>query len=707
MITMSWQRILKLVPKEKTMLSYVLVNRKQTEKMLAEVANLTKEPKELRNLLRTIKGNNPSLEEVVQTYSNSPHADLTLDEIKVNVVKLEEAINEMMVGLGDSKFTTVAELKILVDKGIIARNAGDDAQVKEILAEIDKRSAVPDRTISRHRDIRDKLDILRIKVDQPYLSFEGLGAKVSKLGELAELLEGTLEGETILVDYKKESDFINAMKILSSDLPVAGDSTAVIAEKKKIIATKKKIRQFYEDNLRGKKWFLNVAGTKTDLNDKVAAKKVFIASNTKLSLNGLFSESSVLKYIKAVDMTGGSVGKFIPVKFPNGNKVPKVLLLSKASANAMNLNPYAKMLLTNVFSGNWFKKLFENIRMNQMVTEKEAESLILDDILQAIKIPDGKSRQSISDNDIDSIRAGIKNVSTKGDKGLKAEIKVMLDSSSALEERMSRVAQNMRKEQLSYLKDDFTIKEAYSFRSFYNELVDNDPEEMEALKIEYFKNGRPLIINNPKLDKEGNMMMDGEGSIIMQEGEVESPNHASVTLNGESVSPDQAYNEGLKVMSKHGGHDIGTQTNRLRNQLLNMSDFSTYVLDTAKQLKDEGGLTKLISDIVRDASAFEQITAERSLSFLAQMAEHTNNDEVGKAFKTIDSDPESDNAIAVAKQLDDSMPTLLTEMTKQIVGAFKSRLEDFASNPAQFPDKQVMAAKFQFVDKHNLLKEGE
>ena len=662
--------------------------------MFADIVALTKEPSELRNLLQTIKGNNPSLEEVIQTYSDSPHADLELDEIKANVVKLEEAIDEMMVGLKDMPFKTMKELKIMVDKGIIARNAGDDAQLKEILAEIDRRNTFSKQKMSTYRDIRDKLDVLRIKADQPYLSFEGLGAKVSKLGELAKLLKGTLEGETILVDYKKESDFISAMKIIDDD-------------NDKVIATKEKIRQFYEDHLRGNKWFLNVAGNKTDLNDKVAAKKIFIASNTKLSIKGVFSAKSVFKYIKAVDMTGGSVGKFVPNKFPNGNSVPKVLLLEKSSSNAMNLNPYAKILLTNVFGSDWFNKLFENIRMNQMQTEEEADSIILEDILQAIKQPKGKSKKNITDTDINSIRAGIKNISTKGDKGLKAEIKVLLDSSSALEERLTKVTQDMRAEQLTYLKDDFTTKEAYSFIEFYKELVGDDPEEMKALVVDWFKDDRPISEAVNVLDDEGKEMTDDSGSNITEMKNVHSPNHAKITLYGNVVTPETAYEDGLKVMSKHGEHDIGTQTNRLRNQLLNISDFSKYVIDTAKDLKEKGGLTKLITDIVRGASAFEQITAERSLSFLAQMAEHTNSDEVGKAFKTIDDDPESDNAIAVAKQLDGIMPELLTEMTKQIVGAFELKLSEFAGNPAQFPDKQVMAAKFQFVERQNLLTEGE
>lgn len=756
-----WFNVLKMVPSEKTMLSFVLVNRRQTEKMLAEVANLTKEPKELRSLLRTIKGNNPSLEEVIQNYSNTPHADLELDEIKANVIKLEEAINEMMLGLGDSKLTTVAELKILVDKGIIARDAGDDAQVKEILAEIDKRNTLSRQKLSSNRDIRDKLDVLRIKADQPYLSFEGLGAKVSKLGDLAKLLEGTLEGEIILVDYKKESDFINAMKILPSDLPVAGQQNA---EKKKIIATKKKIRKFYEDNLRGNKWFLNVAGNKTDLNDKVKAKKIFIASNTKLSLNGTFTSRSVFNYIKAVDATGGSVAKFKPDKLPNGNRFPAVVLLSKASANAMNLNPYAKMLLTNVLTGDWFSKLFENIRMNQMITEEQAELLIIDDIYLSVSAVDGESKYGISATDIKSIKNSIKNVATKTESVVKQEIRAMFSNSAALQERIYIKTLNLRKEQLLYLKDNFTIKEAKSFEAYYKELVDNDEDDMKLLEIEYFKDGVPVADKVPKLD-EGNEMVDEAGATIMETRQnVESANYATIKIEGEALTPATAYEEDFEVSSgsksneskerttttianlkaaldktqklkptkkdKEGVEaklaklkisikeaeerladdttkDMGEATSRLRNDLLNTSSFQAYILDMALKLKDEGGLTKLISTSDRSASVYDQISAERSLNFLAFMAEHANNDEVGKAFKTIDSDPESDNAIAVAKQLDDVMPSLLDEMTNQIKGAFELKLKDFAENPAKFPDKQVMAAKLQFVEIYKLLKVGE
>ena len=761
---MTWFNLLKMVPSEKVMLAYVLVNRKQTDKMLAEVAALTKEPKELRSLLRTIKGNNPSLEEVIQRYSNTPHADLELDEIKANVVKLEEAINEMMVGLKDMPFKTIQELKIMVDKGIIARDASDDVQVKEILAEIDRRNTFSRQKMSSYRDIRDKLDVLRIKSDQPYLSFEGFPDNSKILQDFAKLLEQEFKNNIILVDYSSINDFILSMTPKTKKTGKGKKMVVTVVDDKPTLDKKTVIQNFYKKNISGKKWAWNDDGNKTDLNDKVAAKKIFVASNTKLSLNGTFTTGSVFKYIKAVDATGGSVAKFKPDKFPNGSNVPQVLLLSKSSVNAMNLNPYAKMLLTNVLTGNWFKKLFENIRMNQMITEEEAEMLVINDIYLSIRAVEGKSKYGISATDLKSIKNSIVNVGTKKESVVKQEIRALFNDSAALQARIYLKTLNLRKEQFLYLKDNFTIKEAKSFEAYYRELVGNDEDDIKLLKIEYFKNGVPVADKVPKL-VEGKNVVDEAGATIMETRQnAEKANYAKITIDKETVTPDTAYKEDFTVSSGSKSKrtkeqtaktiaklkkvlaktkklkstkkdqegvevklanlerdikeaeerltnstsvDMGAATSRLRNDLLNTSSFQTYVLDMALKLKDEGGLTKLISTSDRSASVYDQISAERSLNFLGFMADHANNDEVGKAFKTIDSDPESDNAKLVVKQLDEAMPNLLTEMTKQIVGAFELKLKDFASNPAQFPDKQVMAAKFQFVEKYNLLKVGE
>ena len=53
------------------------------------------------------------------------------------------------------------------------------------------------------------------------------------------------------------------------------------------------------------------------------------------------------------------------------------------------------------------------------------------------------------------------------------------------------------------------------------------------------------------------------------------------------------------------------------------------------------------------------------------------------------------------------MPKIIENMQDEIVGGFKLRLQDFAQNPASFPDNQVILAKKQFVDKYGLLRTGE
>ena len=126
----------------------------------------------------------------------------------------------------------------------------------------------------------------------------------------------------------------------------------------------------------------------------------------------------------------------------------------------------------------------------------------------------------------------------------------------------------------------------------------------------------------------------------------------------------------------------------------------------AKELKEEGWLIGLVSQVMRSAGALDQITPERSLGFLSQMINHTGNDEVGEAFNTIDADPDSESAKETAKKLNSKMPTLISNMKKELTGAFEMKLKDFAENPASYPDNQVILAKIQFVDKEGLLQEA-
>ena len=123
-----------------------------------------------------------------------------------------------------------------------------------------------------------------------------------------------------------------------------------------------------------------------------------------------------------------------------------------------------------------------------------------------------------------------------------------------------------------------------------------------------------------------------------------------------------------------------------------MPDFAKYVMSLAKELENDGGLTSLINTNLNTASALDQITPKNSLNFLSHMTARVGDDEMTKAFKTIDADPTSEKAFPLAKELNGQIKELLPKMTKAIINAFKIKLEDFAKNVAEYPPKQVMSA---------------
>jgi hypothetical protein len=744
---MSWFEQLKMVPRDKFSLGYVIVNAAETEKAVKEIKNLTKPPQALKSLLLSIENNQLSLEELKETFGQPPHGDQTLEQMRENVQKIKNA----------SKLLTLSEVRELIKEAFEAKRNTNPQKVKEILQNLDENADLSKRTLQRHRDIRDSLDILRMSNDKSVIMFENPPSDKKILEEFAKLLDGEVVGDTIAVNFKSQSEFIAAM------VPKKEDSDA-IKEKKS------EIKEMYNKHFRKSGWSLSIGQKTVDLNNLVAQKKIFVASGQKLEVVEPFTGASVLKYIRAVDKVTGSVRAFRPKKLPNGSTVPKVLFLDKASPNSMNLNPYAKLILTSDFSGDeWFKTFFDVLRTNQMLSEKDAEQLIIQEIYETLM---GDKNTTPSGLSVSTFRGadGIQDLETKTPKKVRAEIRQIISDSARLEDTIINAGLALQQEQLQYLEGNFTLKEAADFKKFY-ESLDREDFPLEDLEIEYFKDGRPTKYESDKVDEEGNQVRDESGAIVTQTlSGIERANYATIKIEGETLSPEDAYEFGLKVTSPEFTEestkrtektidtmnaslnaaktrlakvpkdkadlrerlqtkisnleeriknakskitegkdktDIGQQTAKLRNELLNMDDFSQYLIATSNKLKGEGGLIGLVSKIERSASALEQITPERSLGFFAQLDEHAGNNDVREAFKVIDDKPESDEAKDAAKELNDKMPNILSNAKEQLIGAFKLHLEKFAKNPASFPDNQVISAKKQFVDKQNLLTLGE
>ena len=315
---MLWQTVLKAIPQEKSFFAITIVNAASTARLIKRIeeADLTDDKTKerfdyLKGLLISIEGGNPPLEDIIAPYSNSPVADLELSQIEENITKLKDALT----------FMTTADVKAKVEEGLEAKSKENHQLVEEILQEIDKKGHLSERTLRTNKELRTKLEILRLKADKPYLSFEGLPENSKLIEQFAKLIGGEAKGDIILVDYTSENDFIQALN------PKIDKKTGAILDTPEIVAEKKKSKEFYNKNLKNSKWELHAGGNVIDANALVAQGKLFAASNIKLSIVEPFDESSVIKYIKAVDNITGSVRAFRPKNYPKGSFVAKVLLV--------------------------------------------------------------------------------------------------------------------------------------------------------------------------------------------------------------------------------------------------------------------------------------------------------------------------------------------------------------------------------------------
>ena len=298
-----------------------------------------------------------------------------------------------------------------------------------------------------------------------------------------------------------------------------------------------------------------------------------MSGNVQDSVVEPFSASSVLKYVDAVAKIKGSARAFKPKKFPNGEPVPISLFLEASTNSPINLNPYGKIIMTNTYSSDktWYKDFFDSLRASELLSEEEANALIIDDIYESLKTDAASSKEGISltpfkgEDALPDINAVTKNAAKK-------KIRQILSDNTRLSATVSERVLDKQSEQLQYLKDGaFTVREAIEFEKWWQS-QGNDPDE---LKIEYFKDGKPTSradgrFQGFKTDDKGDFIRDAAGQLIPLTDDEGNPlteadagkaeaNYAKVFMEdyddeGEEywriLSPNEAYKEGLKVETK-------------------------------------------------------------------------------------------------------------------------------------------------------------
>ena len=230
-----------------------------------------------------------------------------------------------------------------------------------------------------------------------------------------------------------------------------------------------------------------------------------------------------------------------------------------------------------------------------------------------------------------------------------------------------------------FAEENFTVstpKESESARSRGSKSAESTKAELKTVE-----DSRKRIDGSPLKNERGKDITQEQ-----RDNTLEILDTKITRLKSRLSQQEQRLDQGLLQ------EDIGTKTSKIRNEFLRMPDFAKYVITLAKELENEGGLTSLVNTNLNTASALDQITPKNSLNFLAHMTARVGDDEMTKAFKTIDEDPTSEKALPLAEELNGQIKELLPKMTKAIINAFKIKLEDFAKNVAEYPPKQVMSA---------------
>lgn len=751
---MNWFEQLKMIPSDKNTLAFVIVNAAQTEKAVEEIKNLRTEPQTLKNLLRQVDAGTIDLQKLKDLYGQPPYGDQTLEQMKENVQKLKEA----------ASFMTIDDVRELIKEALEAKASANQAKVDEILQRIDEEAGLQKKTLQRNRDIRDSLDILRERTGQSVIMFENPPSDEKLLANFAEAIGGELKEGSILTNLKSDSELISRM------ITKKGDSKEILDEKEKIRNAYNAITRDESGKKTNTKMLFVSGNTSVDIDDKVRQKKIFVASGQKMTVVEPFTGASVLKYLRAVDKIKGSTRAFRPKKLPNGADFPNIIFLEKGSNKSMNANPFAKIILSNEFPQDWAKPFFNAVRTQETLSDKNAFELIIDEIYNALIEGQNTTKRGINVRPFtgeDGVEiAGRSRKEITADIRKKISESERLENTIA-EKQEERQLEQLSFLEGNFTVKEAVAYQNYLEDMGYEQGEDYTIEYFkDGVKVPV---NRPKVdeSGNQVRDEEGQVIMEtidakqeaNYAEIRVDEGD-----------GLQKVTPEEGYSEGVRAKTAEFGEkekqryenrlknlqdkldtakekqkqfkedvaeetmsrsktkianlekdieqakkvltegrsqtDISAQAERMRQELLNMTDFEQFLLATSKRLKDKGGLIGL-ADRLENQSRFDSITPENSLAFFAQVDELAGDETVRKAFKTIDDNPDSTKAEDAAKELNDNMVSIIQNMQDEIIKAFKLQLEKFAKNPAQFPDNQVILAKKQFVDKFGLLTLGE
>ena len=578
---MSWQEVLKMpkVQSNATMIAYNLVNRAQFQKYLQQVKDAVASGdkdtegglEKIKNTLRQVGTGQLPLEKFVKTWANTGHMDLSMDEIQRNLTELMESLT----------FLPKVEIEKLLDQAVQLKNEGKHDEVTEILEKIDKFGSLGVSTLKKNKKIAAKLKYLRLDTQKSYIYFTQTPPSNAEMEKLAENLGGKsntnaarVDGDVILLNIRTLNDFRllvqpkikrdkeNKVEILDDDDTV----------KEKAVALKL-YNKFKDKN----GLMLNIDSKVVEIDPKVIEAVTLSAKNVKYELVEPFGASSIIKYMRIIDRVKGVVTSFKPVRFKeileNTSrivKLPKLLFLEKGSKKSFNFNPYAEIIIKNTFQQqNWADVFFDQIRTQGSMSEKEARTLIVEDITRTL--PDtGKQESEDYNVPLRIFRSSIENINLPFDKLRRQVYKVLTDSDRA-DVVVTNKVDTIRNETYQFLKNSYTVKEAEAIKKYLLEQGYNEDE----VRVDYFFRSSPAKYEAEERDNDGNIVRNPDGSPKIKE------------YDGKERA------DSAKIFTFEEEDDEGNELN----------EFVPFTFEDAKEnegIQVETGTTEMIEERIKD-----------------------------------------------------------------------------------------------------------
>jgi len=584
--------------------------------------------KSLRGTLSALKD---SPEKYYEEYDTG---EATLEQFTERFNKLKELISEIEP---EKKYLSeneaISQLNMMRD----LINNGKNNEAKQKFAEFSKNTPKYS-TDSQYWKAKPKLQQKYLFVSNTlgaknYITFKNPPENKNLLRIFAELIGGELSEGIILTDFDNFKQLQEKIR---------GDSG---------------VSQFYSEHfapILGKRKSAGLNFVEGGKSSKIPDN--FLISDKKFTAKATFDANDVFKFIDVLNSGkfAGKKDRFLPKEFPDSDEtVPDMLFLTKSGSGAKSvvLNPMASLILKTEFKDDWFSNFFNEFRINETQSDEEAELEVIDDITESIFLGQENSRKfNVSVRPfINELVENKSRTDTKAARtAVRKEIRNQMRLSRNIKNAVTTAKDTSRRQQLTFLKDYFTISEFKQLKPTIEKIY--GAEDLEYQYIDYSG-------ENVEEDEMGDLAF-----------------YVQVTFDDGIRELNLTPNTIIEKIPEDVLQLVFSNIPKVRD-LITGSSFPEFV----KQKADE--MDELINSKDVGASPLEQLNPKNFISFLSRMADHALNDMTPKeVFKSVKANPQSEEVASRLQDLDKKIPDYLKRIRNAIIKAFEVQMKDIAEN---------------------------